>query len=524
MSPRSGRVEEPAFLSLAMIFDGATSAQRRESRNQHFHHPLSSWAAYTTSNTNRMDSTSVNSNQINGYDAAGDMLNDGINQFLYDAEGRVCAVGVSLLDSTQYWGYVYNAEGQRVAKLSLSSFSCDLSSGSNYQVAEQYVIGQSGETLAMLDGTGKWQRTNVYGAGKQLATYDSVGLHFQITDPLGSRRVQTSSSGVAEYNCENLSFGDQQNCFSVPNAPSTAEDATPLHFTGKERDTESGNDYFGARYYASTMGRLMSPDWSAKVQPVPYAKLGVNISGTATFTNTRAYDNRMRSMFGGYNNSGGVAQYSYCMPESSNTNCSGTGGFAPNGNVAKVIDSAVGTWTYNYDTLNRLASGAVGSQYGCWTYDVFGNRQSEALSGTACNNNPPLSSWATYTTTKSNRMDTTSTNGSQSSWYDAAGNITFDGLNYYLYDGEGRVCAVKQVVNGTVIYQGQYIYDAAGNRVGRGTITTFSCNKSSNGFAVTAGYVVGLEWRADDGDQRLDGLDAHQSVRRRIAAGHVPRH
>ena len=31
-------------------------------------------------------------------------------------------------------------------------------------------------------------------------------------------------------------------------------------FTGKERDTESGNDYFGARYYASSMGRFLSPD------------------------------------------------------------------------------------------------------------------------------------------------------------------------------------------------------------------------------------------------------------------------
>jgi RHS repeat-associated protein len=31
-------------------------------------------------------------------------------------------------------------------------------------------------------------------------------------------------------------------------------------FTGKERDTESGNDYFEARYYASSMGRFMSPD------------------------------------------------------------------------------------------------------------------------------------------------------------------------------------------------------------------------------------------------------------------------
>ena len=39
--------------------------------------------------------------------------------------------------------------------------------------------------------------------------------------------------------------------------------------TGKERDTESGNDYFGARYYSSAMGRFMSPDpagpWAADV-------------------------------------------------------------------------------------------------------------------------------------------------------------------------------------------------------------------------------------------------------------------
>ena len=48
----------------------------------------------------------------------------------------------------------------------------------------------------------------------------------------------------------------------------------PSGFTGKERDSESGNDYFGARYYASTMGRFLSPDWSAKEEPVPYAKLG----------------------------------------------------------------------------------------------------------------------------------------------------------------------------------------------------------------------------------------------------------
>ena len=35
---------------------------------------------------------------------------------------------------------------------------------------------------------------------------------------------------------------------------------SPSLFTGKERDSETGLDYFGARYYASNMGRFMSPD------------------------------------------------------------------------------------------------------------------------------------------------------------------------------------------------------------------------------------------------------------------------
>jgi RHS repeat-associated protein len=64
--------------------------------------------------------------------------------------------------------------------------------------------------------------------------------------------MQTSASGNEEERCYSYPFGDGLNC--------TGADATEHHFTGKERDQESGNDYFGARYYASTMGRWMSPD------------------------------------------------------------------------------------------------------------------------------------------------------------------------------------------------------------------------------------------------------------------------
>jgi RHS repeat-associated protein len=43
-------------------------------------------------------------------------------------------------------------------------------------------------------------------------------------------------------------------------------------YTGKERDSESGNDYFTSRYYGSSMGRFTSPDSDDIPDPVPYAK------------------------------------------------------------------------------------------------------------------------------------------------------------------------------------------------------------------------------------------------------------
>jgi len=38
------------------------------------------------------------------------------------------------------------------------------------------------------------------------------------------------------------------------------ESVRTYKFTGKERDAETGLDYFGARYYGSSIGRFVSPD------------------------------------------------------------------------------------------------------------------------------------------------------------------------------------------------------------------------------------------------------------------------
>jgi RHS repeat-associated protein len=54
---------------------------------------------------------------------------------------------------------------------------------------------------------------------------------------------------------------------------------SPVNFTGKERDSESGNDYLGARYYASTMGRFLSPDPSMLDYADPTNPQSLNLYG-----------------------------------------------------------------------------------------------------------------------------------------------------------------------------------------------------------------------------------------------------
>jgi RHS repeat-associated protein len=94
-------------------------------------------------------------------------------------------------------------------------------------------------------------------------------LHFNINDPLGTKRVQTSGYGVSELRLSSLPYGDGLNSFGP------AQGATEHFYTGKERDSESGLDYFGARYYGSNIGRFMSPDYSYDYdpEPVPHADL-----------------------------------------------------------------------------------------------------------------------------------------------------------------------------------------------------------------------------------------------------------
>ena len=108
-----------------------------------------------------------------------------------------------------------------------------------------------------------------YAAGLHLGTYilNSAGtdtiFYYDHSDWLGTERARTNLSGTACETIQSLPFGDGQT------TASSCGDISPMHFTGKERDSESSLDYFGARHYASSMGRFMTPDWSSDPSSVP---------------------------------------------------------------------------------------------------------------------------------------------------------------------------------------------------------------------------------------------------------------
>ncbi|MGA2085123.1 MAG: RHS repeat-associated core domain-containing protein [Terracidiphilus sp.] len=235
-------------------------------------------AVYNQAN-NRIQSISGTTSATFIYDASGNTLYDGNNYYWYDAEGQLCAVQKAIGGTiTQY---VYDGEGARIAKGTLASApslgaTCPSPLGSGFAHTARWLVDQGGEQVTEFDN-GNWAHSNIWAGGKLTATYDLKGIHYELADPLGTKRVQANAAGQVDETCTSLPFGNDvgnpiaANCTVVANSLSTGDDATEHHFTQKERDTESGNDYFYARYYSSTLGRFTTPDWSAKTDPVPYA-------------------------------------------------------------------------------------------------------------------------------------------------------------------------------------------------------------------------------------------------------------
>jgi RHS repeat-associated protein len=144
----------------------------------------------------------------------------------YDAENRQISYALGGVTTT----YTYDGDGRRVKKVS----------GSTTTV---YVYDAQGQLAAEY-------------APVQPAACVTCYL---TADTLGSTRMLTDEAGTPRECHDYLPFGEE-----IPRTGAggcyTSNTSNTLKFTGKERDAETGLDYFGARYFSGAQGRFTSPD------------------------------------------------------------------------------------------------------------------------------------------------------------------------------------------------------------------------------------------------------------------------
>ena len=199
---------------------------------------------YGSCTENTSSATADGNNHLSGltYDASGNTLTDGSYTYTWNGESQLkTAGGVT---------YAYDGDGRRAAKVG----------------SKLYWYGSGGEILSETDASGNTLNDYIFFGGKRVALVPASGSAiYYAEDLLGSSRVIVQSNGTLCYDGDFVPFGGER--------AYTSTCSQNYKFEGKERDTETANDDFGAREYTWRFGRWLSADWSATAEPVPYANL-----------------------------------------------------------------------------------------------------------------------------------------------------------------------------------------------------------------------------------------------------------
>jgi len=180
-----------------------------------------------------------------GYDAKGNVLNDGVNTYTYDFENRqITASGPG--GSAQY---VYDALGRRVAKL--------VGGNTTY-----YVYDDVHQVIEERDAASALAARYIYGAGVDapLTMERSGATYTYLRDALGSVTEVTDSGGTLIERYEYDVFGAPRIFDSAGNPLSASAIGNPYLFTGRRYDPESGNYDYRARVYRPAIGRFLQMD------------------------------------------------------------------------------------------------------------------------------------------------------------------------------------------------------------------------------------------------------------------------
>ncbi|HKD79393.1 MAG TPA: RHS repeat-associated core domain-containing protein [Candidatus Angelobacter sp.] len=170
------------------------------------------------------------------YDAAGNMLNDGLYSYTFDQENRITGANG--------YGYIYDGDGNRVEKVSPP---INPTSGTLYWYLTPGVVAES-------DLSGNLKSEYMFFAGERVARKDFPGntVAYYFSDHLKTASAVTDVAGVIKSDSDYYPWGGELQF--------VANDSNHYKFTSKERDSETGLDYFGARYYSNALGRFTSID------------------------------------------------------------------------------------------------------------------------------------------------------------------------------------------------------------------------------------------------------------------------
>jgi len=192
------------------------------------------------------------------YDADGLLTSDGGRVLLWDAAGHLGEVlGTS---------YRYDAGGQRWQKLGPEGetvYVGQLFEARRGGAERRYRVWLGEEQLALLDIDEPLSGETLT-ADEQAALQSEYGKVLYLhKDHLGTTSVTTrggASVSPAVSRRDYWPYGREAERSGTPEEPR-------YEFTGKERDDESGYDYFGARYYESRLGGWLAPDPAYLLDP-----------------------------------------------------------------------------------------------------------------------------------------------------------------------------------------------------------------------------------------------------------------
>lgn len=165
------------------------------------------------------------------YDAAGNVTNDGIHTYQYDAENRMVSVDGGVTAQC-----AYDQDNRRYKKTVGGTVT--------------HYVWEAGQVISEHDATGAVLSDCVYSSRRMIAKFSTTATRYFLRDRLGERLVLDATGNVVGRQAH-LPFGE---------GFGESAEQEKHHFTSYERDTEIGTDYAINRQYSQNVGRFTQTD------------------------------------------------------------------------------------------------------------------------------------------------------------------------------------------------------------------------------------------------------------------------